>query len=181
MANAKGIFKAVAPWLFAGASTLLPGPLGQAAAKIGEIVGKPDLKPDLDEITNAVAGATPEQLASIRAADQEYSLNMQKAGFQHIEDLTNAAYADTANARAREIAVRDKTPERLAYLIVGSTMGMCWYVLTGHAPNATVAQAGTIGTVLGYAISEAKQAIAYFLGSSLGSKAKDETIDNLSK
>lgn len=178
--NIGSIFKQVAPWLFTAASTLLPGPLGTVAGLVGKAINK-DVKPDAQAIAEAVAGATPEQLQAIRQADQQYALDMQKAGFEHIEDLAKMAFDDTANARSREVAVRDKTPRNIAYMLVGSSIAMCWYVITGHSPAQTIAQATMVGTALGYVISEAKQAVAYFLGSSQGSDEKNQIIDNLSK
>lgn len=179
MANAAGIFKTVAPWLFAGASTLLPGPLGQAAAKIGEIIGKPDLKPDITAISNAVAGATPEQLAQIRLADQQHELDMKKAGFETVEAILGAEYGDTANARAREVAVRDNTPRYLAY-------GVCvlvlvvegWMLLHGIPKTVDPVIAGR---VLGTLDSALILVLGYYFGSSRGSDAKNEVIANLSK
>lgn len=179
MANAKGIFKAVAPWLFAGASTLLPGPLGQAASKIGAIIGKPDLKPDIDAISEAVAGATPEQLAQIRAADQAHELEMQKAGFQHVEDLLNAEYADTANARAREVAIKDKTPRNLAYSVCVLVLLLEGFMLFYGTPKAV--DPVIAGRILGTLDSALILVLGYYFGSSRGSDDKNEIIKNLSK
>jgi hypothetical protein len=180
MASVGGIFKAIAPWIFTAASTMLPGPLGAAALAVGKAIGK-DVPADNDAIAQAVAGATPEQMAAIKAADQQFQLDMTKLGFEKVEDLAKMAYDDTANARARESAVKDRTPEILAYLLVGSSIAMCWYVISGHGNSHDVAGATLVGTVLGYVISEAKQAVAYFLGSSAGSSDKNEAIVNLSK
>jgi hypothetical protein len=164
MANAAGIFKAVAPWLFAGASTLLPGPLGQAAAKIGAIIGKPDLKPDIQSISAAVASATPEQLAQIRAADQQHELDMQKAGFEHVEDLLNAEYADTANARAREVAVRDNTPKILAYGVSILVLLVEGFVLLHGIPK--LVEPVIAGRILGTLDSALILVLGYYFGSS---------------
>jgi hypothetical protein len=185
MANAAGIFKAVAPWLFAGASTLLPGPLGQAAAKIGAIVGNPTLKPDVQAISAAVAGATPDQLAQIRAADQQHELEMQKAGFEHVEDLLNAAFADTANARAREIQTKDSwTPRIIAAFVI-----VAWCVIEGfilwhafsRAPELNPANSQLVGAISRMADAAFMLVIGYYFGSSIGSQNKDATIQNLSK
>jgi hypothetical protein len=185
MANAAGIFKAVAPWLFAGASTLLPGPLGQAAAKIGAIIGKPDLKPDITAISDAVASATPEQLALIRAADQQHELDMQKAGFAHVEDLLNAEYADTANARTREIQTKDSwTPRIIAAFVI-----LAWCFVQGfllvHAfsgkPELTPSMSQLVGAISRMADAALMLVLGYYFGSSVGSQYKDSTIQNLSK
>jgi hypothetical protein len=178
MANVAGIFKAVAPWLFAGASTLLPGPLAQAASKIGAIIGKPDLKADLQTISEAVAGATPEQLAQIRTADQAHEAEMQKAGFQHIEDLLNAEYADTANARAREVSIRDKMPAVLGITVTVGFFGLVTLLAFHAFPEATK---DTLLLLIGALTVGWKDVMGYYFGSSAGSQEKDSTIQNLSK
>jgi hypothetical protein len=178
MPNFASIFKAVAPWLFTAASTLLPGPLATAAQKVGEAIGK-DVKPDVQAIAEAVAGATPEQLQAIKAADQQYALAMQKAGFEHAEDLLKMNFDDTANARAREIAVRDNTPKILAYG-VSILVLLCEGFMLLHGIPKTVDPV-IAGRILGTLDSALILVLGYYFGSSRGSQEKDATIANLSK
>lgn len=178
MASVAGVFKAVAPWLFTAASTLLPGPLATAAQKVGEAIGK-DVSPDLSAISEAVAGATPEQLQAIKAADQQYQLDMQKAGFQHVEDLLKMTFDDTANARAREVAVRDNTPRILAYGVSGLVVLIEGFMLLHGIPKTV--DPVIAGRILGTLDSALILVLGYYFGSSRGSDAKNEIISNLSK
>src|SRR6185312_12097477 len=167
---------AVAPWLFTAASTMLPGPLATAAQKVGEAIGKP-VSADPQAIAEAVAGAAPEQLQAIRAADQQYALDMQKAGFAHVEDLLKMNFDDTANARAREIAVRDNTPKILAYGISVLVVAIEGFMLLHGIPKDV--DPVIAGRILGTLDSALILVLGYYFGSSRGSDDKNSIIDNL--
>ena len=167
-----GFFKKVAPWVAGAAASALPGPLGMAAKVVANAIGKP-VKPDQTEIAAAVAGATPEQLAAIQAADHQFALDMQKLGFQHEDDFL----ADRANARQREAVVRDRMP---AFLAITVTVGFFGLLLL-LAFHTLPAQAKDVLLILIGALTVGwKDVMGYYFGSSAGSEEKNKIISELS-
>ena len=120
---AAGVLSTVAPML----ATAVGGPLAGAAtnAIIGALGLPQDTPPE--QVAQAVQNATPDQLLAIKKAEGEFAVQM-KALDVTLEQLR---YSDTANARAREVAVRDWMPKVLGLLVVGSTIAAVLLVLVG--------------------------------------------------
>lgn len=150
------------------ASFLPGGPLVGAAftALSNAVLGKPDAKPE--EITAAVATMTPDQIAAVRAKDQEFSAKMKELDL----DADKLVFDDRASARTRESTVKDKTPRNLAYLVVGSFVAMvaCELGGWGHVDSALA------GTLIGYLSAKAEQVMSYYFGSSSSSDRKTELL-----
>ncbi len=93
-------------------ATALGGPLaGAATAAISSaVLGKPDASED--ELSTALAAASPDTLAKIKEADNNFKIKMQELGV----DLEKARYQDVQNARAMNIARPDNTARNLAYM-----------------------------------------------------------------
>lgn len=177
MADVIGFFRKVAPWVAAAAASALPGPIGMAAKVVANIIQKP-VAANMGEIAAAVAGATPEQLAAIQSADQQFQLNMQKLGFQHEEDLAQSAYADRASARGREISLRDRMPAILGIFVTLGFFGLV-VLLAFHAfPDKT---RDVLMVLIGALAVGWKDVMGYYFGSSAGSDDKNAIINNLSK
>jgi len=172
MADVIGFFKKVAPWVAAAAGCALPGPVGMAAKLVANAIGKP-VRADVGEIAAAVAGASPEQLAAIQAANNQFQIDMQKLGFQHEEDFL----ADRANARAREVAVRDRMPAFLAVVLTVGFFGVLLLLAYHAVPDKS---RDVFMILLGALTVGFKDALGYYLGSSASSEAKNEIISNLS-
>ena len=174
----KSVVGTVAPWL----ATALGGPLaGSAVTAIGSVFGL-GATAGTSDIAAAITGATPEQLAALRAADQDYQLKMQAAGFGHIEQLAAIGMQedkidadDRDSARKRQEALRDRTPAAMAWLIIGSSVALAAATIMGWSTKVR-GQAGAVGVVLGYVFSEAKSVLAYYFGSSQGSDRKTELL-----
>jgi len=174
-----GILEQIAPTL----ATMIGGPFaGTAVAAIEKGLGL-NATGDQAAALTAVAGATPEQLLALKAEDNRHQEAMAKLGV----DLQQSAEQGRASARAREAAVKDKTPSRLAYTIIGGFLSvsmaqliaiMGWPDLINKIPGQGWL---LIGQVTGYLANEAKQAASYYFGSSAGSQAKDATIKALSQ
>jgi hypothetical protein len=176
MADVVGFFKKVAPWVAAAAASALPGPIGMAAKVVANAIGKP-VRADVGEIAAAVAGATPEQLAAIQSADHQFQLDMQKLGFQHEGELAQAAYADRADARAREVSVRDRMPMFLAIFVTLGFFGLVGLLAFHAFPDKT---RDVFMILIGALTVGWKDVMGYYFGSSAGSDAKNAIISNLS-
>ena len=107
--NWKGLLGGIAPVL----ARLVGGPAaGEIAAKLSQtLLGKPEANDD--ELATALAGATPEQLESLRKLEQEYSLQL----IDRAVELEKVEAGDRANARERERDTHDPTTRILAYAI----------------------------------------------------------------
>jgi hypothetical protein len=147
------------------------GPLaGMATRAISEaLLGKPDGTEA--ELTEAAAKATPEQLLALKTAEQDFAVKMRELDI----DLERIANADRDSARNREVKTRDWTPRLLAGLITAGYFGALFYMLRNGLPQhggseAMLVMLGTLGTAWG-------GVVAYYFGSSAGSKAKDEALN----
>ncbi len=156
-------------------ATAVGGPLaGMATRAISEaLLGKPDGSEQ--ELAEAAARATPEQLLALKQAEQDFAVKMRELDI----DLERIANEDRSSARNREVATRDWTPRVLAGLVTGGYFGVLFYMLKNGLPQhggseAMLVMLGTLGTAWG-------GIMAYYFGSSAGSKAKDEAMRRNSK
>ncbi len=146
------------------------GPLaGMATKAISEaLLGKPDGSEE--ELLQAAARATPEQLLALKKAEQSFAVQMRELDI----DLERIAVADRDSARNREVKTKDWTPKVLAALITLGYFGALFYMLRNGLPQhggseAMLVMLGTLGTAWG-------GVVAYYFGSSAGSRAKDELM-----
>jgi hypothetical protein len=149
------------------------GPLaGMATKAISEaLLGKPDGTED--ELAAAVARATPDQLLALKKAENEFMLQMRELDI----DLERISNEDRDSARNREIKTRDLTPKILAGFITAGYFGVLFYMLTHGLPTtggseAMLVMLGTLGTAWG-------GVVAYYFGSSAGSKEKTEAMNRM--
>lgn len=163
-----GLIKQVAPTI----ATALGGPLAGLATKtLSEaLLGSPDGSPD--EIAAALGSATPDQLAKLREIDANFKVTMKKLDI----DLAQIDAGDRDSARKREIALKDNTPTVLAGVVCfgffGTLIGLLLYGLPPRGQDAVLILLG--------ALSAAFTAIVnYYYGSSSGSKAKEQIIDQM--
>ena len=166
--NLKELIGTVAPTI----ATALGGPLAGVAVKAAaEALGLSEHTQEALE--TALSGAKPEDLLKLKQADQQFQKDMKALDV----DLERIASGDRDSARKREAAVGDKTVRNLAYLIVIGGGAMIGATLAG----LTKADSVLAGTLIGYAVSEMKQVLTYYFGSSAGSKDKDATISEIAK
>lgn len=176
--SAKHVLATVAPLL----ATATLGPFAPIAnAAIAAVFGiKTD---DAAATATALASATPDQLLALKQADDAFKVQMEQLGISE-EKL---AFDDVSNARGREIAVKDSTPKQLAWMLIGGflTISLAQIVaMVGWADqvNKIPAQGWLlIGNISGYLANEAKQAGAYYFGTTMGSQSKDLTIADIAK
>lgn len=166
-AKALQILRTVAPTV----ALAVGGPFGQlASAAVSAVLGTP--AGDDKAAEAALLTATPDQLLALKKAENDFQLQMKNLGIQE-EKLT---FDDIANARAREIAVKDKTPEILAYLITVGFFAILSYLLVEGKP----AQGGDVMLVLVGSLGTAWTGIvAYYFGSSAGSAAARDTLSKI--
>ena len=164
----KKIIGTVAPTI----ATALGGPFAGVAVRAiaAKVLGKPDASEA--EVADAVFGASPEQLIKLKELDLEFKKQMADVGV-HLEQIEAE---DRASARARQVALKDHTPTVLGGIILAGFLGGVWFVCTqpisAQAQPVVMAMLGTLGTL-------ATTVVAFYFGSSSGSRAKDATISSL--
>ncbi|MDP1832256.1 MAG: hypothetical protein Q8K67_09370 [Geothrix sp.] len=171
----KALVKSIAPTI----GTALGGPLGGVAGMaltkalgLGEESAKDD-----DALAAAVQGASPDQLMSLKKADQDFALQMQKLGFENIQALEAIAAGDRANAREREIKTQDWTPKTLGIAITLGFFGLLYFLLR-HEPPA--GSRDILNIMLGSLGSAWIGVVSYYFGSSAGSARKTEILSTKS-
>lgn len=168
--KAKAILGAVAPVV----GGVFGGPAGALAGRvIAQALGKPDDAPE-EELVDAIVAATPQQLLDLKNADLEFKKFLKENDLR-IEEIHAA---DRASARARNIALRDRTPSVLAGAVVfGFFAILIWmlkYGLPERGDEVLLVMVGALGAAFGSIIS-------FYFGSSSSSRAKDDTIAALKK
>ena len=165
------VVRTVAPTI----ATAVGGPLaGMATRAISEaLLGKPDGTEA--ELAQAAANATPEQLLALKNAEQDFAVRMRELDI----DLERIANEDRAGARDREVKTKDWTPRILAGLITFGYFGALFFMLMNGLPTtggseAMLVMLGTLGTAWG-------GVVAYYFGSSAGSRDKNDTISKMMK
>jgi len=157
-------------------ATALGGPLAGGAVAALEAVfsvkAEGTTSEKQDTLLAAISGATPEQLQRLKEAENAHAEKMAELGFKNVEELARIAKDDRDSARKRESDVKDWTPRILAYLIVSAFVGVIVGVLAGWGKVDTV----LAGTLVGYLSAKAEQVVAYYFGSSAGSKDKTELL-----
>ncbi len=167
----KSIVGTVAPTI----ATALGGPLAGLAVKaIGGAFGLGEGASE-KEVAAAVVGASPEQLLALKNADQEFAVRMRELDI----DLERIAAEDRASARQREAATGDSLTPRV--LAVAITLGffavlglMLFRELPAQGRDALLIMLGSLGTSWA-------AVVAYYFGSSVGSKSKDQTLAALKR
>jgi hypothetical protein len=166
------IMKVVGPLLGQVAPTIataLGGPLAGLAAKTLSTVllGKEDGSEA--EIAKALQGASPDQLAAIKKIDADFKTRMAELEI----DLERIVAGDRDSARKREIALGDHTPKILAAAITIGFFGiLLWMFVYGVPKNGNEA----LLLMLGALQTAFTGVIAYYFGSSAGSKAKTDAM-----
>jgi hypothetical protein len=153
-------------------ATAVGGPLaGMATRAISEaLLGKPDGTED--ELINAAAKASPDQLLALKKAEQDFAVRMRELEI----DLQRIDAADRSSAREREVKTGDWTPRVLAAAVTLGFFGVLGYMIAYGLPaqggEALLVMLGTLGTAWGAIVS-------YYFGSSAGSKEKTEAMNRM--
>lgn len=164
------ILGTVAPWLGAAATGGVPGLVGMAAATIGKAIGS-DVKPTTDAISQAISGATPEQMLAIKQADNEFAIKMQELGFANVQHLEQIAADDRASARDMHKTMKDWQTPILTYMVCGAFFYVVYLMLTKTIaiPDA---MRDVVMMMLGQLAAAFSQVLNFRFGTSAGSKEK---------
>jgi hypothetical protein len=169
----QNVFKAAFPFISAAAS--LGGPLGTMAANaVGKAIGVDNVAPDA--VPDAIAAATskdPDAMLKLKQAEDAFQVQMQQLGFENAQKLLDIDASDRANARAREISVKDKTPAILAYAVTVGFFSLLWLLAFHSVPTQSErildVMVGSLGTAwIGV--------VTYYFGSSAGSAEKTKLM-----
>lgn len=160
----RGVIASVAPALAAALGGPVAGLAVQAIATA--VLGRPDAAPA--EVATALASATPEQLAALRRADQEFAVKLRELA----NDLERVAAADRANAR--EMARDDRwTPRILAFCVLAAWVGLNAAVFAKGLPSGA---AELLSRALGGLDALLLMVFGFYFGSSAGSQDKTSAL-----
>jgi len=160
-----GTLKVIAPTV----ATALGGPLaGAAVSLLGDALGVSE--PTQEKIASAFTNGqlTGEQIAKIKVAELKAKSMEKVYGFKFAE----LEIRDRDSARQREVATKDSTNKVLAYLIVVAFVIMVGMALFGEI----TIESALAGTLVGYLSAKCEQVLAYYFGSSVGSKLKTDLL-----
>lgn len=174
MADWKDIVGSVAP----GLATALGGPLAGAAVKViaDKVLGKPGATQDEVTAVLSTGSLSGEQIVALKSAEQQFQLELTKIS----ADTEKAYLQDVQDARARQIAVKDTMPQTIFFLLLAV------YVLEfGVFVSGIVPQDDFVRALLTRAFATVETgltgAIAYFIGSSRGSKASGDAVRKIAE
>ena len=150
-------------------ATALGGPLAGVAVKTlsNALFGHEDGTEE--QISEAMASATPDQLAAIKKIDADFKVQMKSLDI----DLERISAGDRDSARQMQQNTKDSTPKILAYFITFGFFGALIYILVFGIPKS-----GTevILMMLGSLSTSWTGVMQFYYGSSLGSKEKNNLL-----
>jgi len=165
--TAKSVLATVAPLI----GTALGGPFGGLA---GSLLSKALGTTDPKAMEAAITSTDPDILLKLKQADNEFQEHMAQLGI----DKEKLAYDDTANARNREIQVKDSTPRVLAY---GTTIGFFGALLGLNLMPIPAENRATIYSMVGSLGTVWILIMGYYFGSSRGSDDKSKALVDIAK
>jgi hypothetical protein len=184
-----GVVAKAAPFIATAVSVADPAamPFVQAAATLLGQHLNTQVDPTADAITStitqAAASTDPAQLNAVRAADQQFALQLKTLGVDSEEAFSQMFLTDTASAREMEVKTGDVWTPRILTLFIMTLAGVIVYkVLQGTSvalKDPVVSM--TVGTVIGFVFGDVKQIIAFYFGSSRASDDKNATIMQLAQ
>lgn len=144
------------------------------AKALGIDIPDPDAPEAEDKLTKAVQGMSPETMAAVRKADQDFQVRLRQLDI----DVEKLRFDDIASARNMQVQTRDWTPRILAMLIVLGFFTLLGLMAFVELPLKNEAAMNIMLGTLGAAFGAVYQ---FFFGSSASSQAKDATIRELKK
>jgi len=174
----KDILGKAYPFISAAASIGGP-PAVIVASMVGKAFGLDKVEASHVGISDAIAQAQavdPEAFLKLKQIENDFTIKMKEIGINSAEALLAADNADRADARAREVAVKDHTNKILAFVVVGITLLFEGIILWHGLPKDI--DGVVVGRVMGTMDSALIMVLAYYFGSSAGSDAKNKMISS---
>ena len=163
----------IAPWLGAAAGGP-PALLAMAAKEISEAIGY-DVPADKEKLTQAVTGATQEQLVKLKELDQAFQLKMQELGFSHLQMLEQLAVDNQKSARSAMVdGGLGKHLFWMSVLLLCMTIGTNVWMLTYGTPEGMSEVA--LGRAIGFLENISMIILGFWYGTSHGSMMKNGLI-----
>lgn len=172
------VLKAVAPTL--AMAIPIPGVGGIAVKAISQaLLGKPEGTEN--ELTKAIANATPEQLLALKTADNQFKLDMAKLDI----DVEKVAEANRESARNRDIEVRklnsgkNRRADILSYIAVVSLISLIYTLIFTVIKDPSTRE--LIALLIGALTVIVKDVYGFEFATTRGSREKDERISAATK
>lgn len=150
-------------------ATALGGPLAGIAVKTLSSVLLGHEGGTEEDISAAMASASPDQLAALKKIDADFKAHMKELDI----DLERIAAGDRDSARQMQMANKDWVPKVLAVVITLGFFGiLIWMLLNGMPKTGTEAllmMLGALGTAWTGVVN-------FYYGSSAGSKQKTDAL-----
>ena len=150
-------------------ATALGGPLAGIAVRTlsNALFGHEDASEQ--QVSEALAAATPDQLAAIKKIDADFKVQMKSLDI----DLERIAAGDRDSARQMQQNTKDSTPKILAYFITFGFFGALVWILVFGLPQTGLE---VILMMLGSLSTSWTGVVQFYYGSSAGSKAKTDAL-----
>ena len=153
-------------------ATALGGPLAGIAVKTLSSVLLGHENGSEDDVSAAIAGATPDQLAALKKIDADFKAHMKELDI----DLERISAGDRDSARQMQRDTKDWVPKVLAVVITLGFFGiLIWMLLNGMPKTGTEAllmMLGALGTAWTGVVN-------FYYGSSAGSKQKTDALTSM--
>jgi uncharacterized YccA/Bax inhibitor family protein len=146
-----------------------------AANALGTALHIDKVDPSEEGISATLANALgdPASRQAALQAEQAFQAQMAELGYKSETDMESLAVQDRESARAREISVKDYTPEIGFYLLMVIFAFVIHWLLKWPVPDSNKAivysAIGSLGTLV-------VMAATYFYGTTRGSENKSATI-----
>jgi len=149
-------------------ATALGGPVAGMAVKAlsTALLGHPDGSED--DVNAALAAATPDQIAAIKRADNDFKVQIKSLDI----DLVRIAEKDRESARNMQMANKSMLVPSLATIIISAFVVVTIGTLLGYAKI----ESAMAGTLIGYLSAKAELVLSFYFGSSADSESKSEMI-----
>lgn len=175
-----GIAPALANAVLPGVGGVVAGTAVKAISGALGIEADPKDGKAVQRLSDALStGLSPEQMAALQQADQEFEVRLKELDV----DVTRIHQADRDSARAMQVRTRSRTAPALAALTMGAFIaaiaGVFYLAVDDRPLDATVAT--LVGAVVGYASAKADQVISFFFGSSEGDHAAAAHLADVAK
>lgn len=164
-----GIAPALASALVPGVGGIVAGSaLKAVSGALGQDLGEGEA--GAKRLADALSGGlTPEQMAALKKADQEFAARMKELDV----DLERVYQEDRASARRMQVKTRSWAAPALAFIIVGAfiaTVGgvFALMLLDGAQASSEPAMLTMLGAVIGYVSAKADSIVSFYFGSSEG-------------